>query len=45
MLDSELDHWYDAPDLCEMHNKLDHRLDSTMLSRVEQIFVHYNACR
>jgi|UPI00064E567D subtilase family serine protease len=45
MLDSELDHWYDAPDLCEMHGKLDHRLDSTTLNKVERIFEHYNACR
>ena len=45
MLDSELDHWYDAPDLCEMHGKLGGRLDSYTLAKVEEIFDNYNACR
>lgn len=45
MLDSELDHWHDAPDLCEMHSKLNQRVDRDTYRKIDEIFRHYNCCR
>jgi len=45
MLDKELDHWYDAPDLCEMHSKLNQRVDPDTYRKIDEIFRHYNCCR
>ncbi len=44
MLDSELDHWYDAPDVCEILDKIDRRVDPATFSKVSQIFANYHAC-
>ena len=44
MLDNELDHKIDAPDLCEFYGKVGRRVSPLTYQKISEIFKEYNAC-